>query len=63
MKIKAGRKPLYNVGELKVGERVHLNDDSKEFAHQYAYSFRNKFPGRNFKRVEIKGKVYVERTK
>jgi len=63
MKIKSGRKPIYKAGELKVGERIRLSEFTKEFAHQYAYAFREKYPDRDFKRVEDKGKVYVERIK
>lgn len=57
-----GRKPLYNPDTLKVGEKIALNDNNKEFAYQYAYAFRRKCKGKRFEKVIENDQVFIQRT-
>jgi Tfp pilus assembly protein PilF len=56
-----GRKPIYQAESLEIGQKIRLKGNSKEFANQYAYQFRRKFPGKVFKKVTENGKVFIER--
>jgi len=60
----AGRKSLYQPELLEIGERIELKG-SKNFGHQYAYNWSKKvrrtLPNRDFKCINIDGKVFIER--
>lgn len=56
-----GRKPIYRPENLEIGEKMQLKGPAKDFANQYAARFRRDNKGKNFKRVEEKGKIFIER--
>lgn len=46
---KQGRKPLFNVETLENGGKIKLSVKQAAFGYQYAYSLRERYPGRKFK--------------
>ena len=56
-----GRKPIYRPETLEIGEKLQLKGPARGFENQYAASWRNKHPGKIFKRVVEKKKVYIQR--
>lgn len=57
-----GRKAIYRPEELEIGEKMQLKGSAKYFGNQYAAQFRKKNKPKDFKKVEQKGKVFIERT-
>lgn len=56
-----GRKPIYKPESLEIGEKMQLKGAAVGFGNQYAAMFRKRNNGKDFKRVEDKGKVFIER--
>ena len=56
-----GRKPLYDVKSLKIGEKLRLPESIEKFKHQYLRNFNGKDGAKKFKLVESKAKLFVER--
>jgi hypothetical protein len=57
----AGRKSIFNPETLKIGGKIRLNSKQREFAYQYAHTFRKKNPDKKFVRFEEDGQVYIKR--
>jgi hypothetical protein len=56
----AGRKPLYDVKSLKIGEKLRLPENIEKFKHQYLRNF-HKDTEMKFKLIESRNKLFVER--
>lgn len=63
MKSEQGRKPLNEVENLEIGEKIELKGRTKVYHYQYAYTCRKRFPKMGFKIVKEKTKVYIQREK
>lgn len=39
----AGRKPIYQVDSLEIGEKIEIKGKNRKFGHQMAYSFNKRY--------------------
>jgi len=60
--MRKGRKPIYHPENLEVGGKIKLSAKISSFGSQYAKMFRDRLPGKEFKKVVENGKVFIERT-
>lgn len=57
----AGRKPIYDIKSLKIGQKMALPESIREYRHQYLRNFHKSDKQKKFKLVEAKSKLFVER--
>ncbi|HTJ53740.1 MAG TPA: hypothetical protein VL443_30000 [Cyclobacteriaceae bacterium] len=56
-----GRKPLYDIESLQIGEKLRLPKRIERFKDQYLYAFKGRNKQKDFKIVEEEEKIYIER--
>lgn len=56
----AGRKPLFDLDCLKIGDTIELKGSKKKYAFQYAYNFKRR-TGHYFAVVEEGNKVFLKK--
>jgi len=57
---KQGRKPLLNIENLENGGKIKLSVKQAAFGYQYAYSLRERNPGRNIKFNKDTREIYED---
>lgn len=58
----AGRKPIYDVKSLEIGEKLALSKKTKKwYMHQYAYSYNENHYPKRFKAEWINERAHIIR--
>lgn len=57
----AGRKPLYDIKSLKIGEKLRLPTKIQEFRHQYLRNFNDSGAPMKFELEQEDKKYFVKR--
>lgn len=56
-----GRKPIYDLESLNLGDSIELKGKAKKFSWQYLRNFNARNDDRQFKHVREGNKVFIKR--
>ncbi len=56
-----GRKALFDVKSLKIGQKLPFPNSKKKFIYQYLNNFNRQNEEREYKKIEVDSKIFIER--
>lgn len=56
-----GRKPIFDVKSLKIGQKLRFPKGKKKYIYQYLNNFHTHNEGLKFEKVEQDGEIFIKR--
>lgn len=56
-----GRKPIFDVKSLEIGQKLRFPKRKKEYIYQYLNNFHRSDPEKKYQKVEKDGKIFILR--